>query len=158
MTVQIGPGPVPRTIDQTSDLALTAATHSSIPGLAFEAVAATLYVVEGIITATAAGASQDVQASVSGVTDLTGEWTWWTQPVTDEAFIPSAAGEILAAGAITESAVTDIAATTDIGYITFAGVISSAAGGVFQLAAGQGTDAGTTTVTHSRMLVRQYQA
>jgi hypothetical protein len=147
-------------IDQTAAVALTTATHVDVPGLAFQMYEDVEYVIEGVVAAVASAAGADVQASVSGVTGLTGKWTWWTQPVTDEAFIPTPEGEILAAGgtqAVTESPVTDIAANTDVGYIKFEATISNDADGVFQIQAGQGTDSGTTTVDHSRMTVRQVQ-
>ncbi len=157
MAITIGPGPVPRVIDQTSALASTTETHAAIPGLEFEMEAGVEYVIEGWVEAQAAGAPQDMQASVSGPTALTGVWTWWTQPVTDEAFIPAPAGEVLAAAAVTESPVTDIAATTDVGWIQFRAVVSNATATTLAIHGAQGTAGGTTTFTYGHMSVRQRQ-
>lgn len=152
MSVGIERRSIEAIFDQTADVAVAASTTQvDVPGLSFEMEAGVQYAVEVIIAATAAAAGQDVDAGVSGVTDLTGTWLWETQDATN---VRTPAPSILSAGAIASSAVTDIADANDVGFIWGRGVISSAAGGTFQVQAAQGTASGTTTIQDSELRAR----
>lgn len=152
MGIQVGieRGAVLAVIDQTTDLAEVDTTHTAIPGLEFDMEPGVNYTIQGFIAASSSATAQDVRAGVSGATGLTGYWLWETQ---DASNVRTPTPQILAAGTVTQSPVTDILDATDIGFVWFQATVSSATKQTLRITATQGTDAGTTTIFDSQMLV-----